>query len=129
MKMRDFEIVEKYRKVIAAEMVEKYRTVLDCAGKIQYRIYVWEDGEIESLEQVQGDCGYLKANDNEPRQLVYVTTISAPCFDPWDFSDHGAPDDPEEQEAEEREIIDYLVGEYEQTTSDVIDSAIEQMQC
>ena len=127
-KMKDFEIVEKFRKAIAAEMIEKYRVVLNCSGRIQYKIYVWEDGEIESLEQPQGDTGYLKARDSEPRQLVYVATVSAPCFDPWDFADHSAPDSPEERETAEQAIIDSLVDGYRESVPDIIDNAIEQLQ-
>lgn len=127
-KMKDYEIIETFRKAIAAEMIEKYRTVLNCSGHIQYKIYIWEDGEIESLEQPEGDTGYLKARDSEPRQLVYVVTVSAPCFDPWDFAESSAPDDPEERETEEQAIIDSLVDGYRESVPDIIDNAIEQLQ-
>lgn len=124
--MKRSECITKYYKDIAAAMVERYRTVLECDGRIQYKVYIWEDGEMECLQGVQGDNSWLQARDCEPRELFYVCKIDSPCFDPWDYSDHSAPDDEEEREAERKEIIDYLVGEYETNISDVLDVVIEE---
>ena len=124
--MKRSEIIAKYRKEIAAEMVQHYRTVLECSGRIQYKVYVWEDGELECLEGVQGDTSYLRPRDAEPRELYFVCTLSAACFDPWDFADHSAPEDESEREKEEAEIIDYLVDEYETGVFDVLDAVIEE---
>ena len=126
--MKDSVIIRKHRKAIAAAMVDRYRTVLESAGRIQYRIYIWEDGEIECLEGPQGDNGYLKAKDYEPRELVYVRTISSPFFDPWDYTDESAPDDEDEREATEQEIIDWLVDEFRNSTDDILDSVIEEVE-
>ena len=124
--MKDSVIIRKHRKAIASAMVDRYRTILESAGRIQYRIYIWEDGEVECLEGPLGDNSYLKAKSYEPRELVYVRTISAPFFDPWDYTDESAPDDEDEREATEREIIDWLVDEYQNSVSDILDSVIEE---
>ena len=124
--MKRSEIITKYEKDIKTEMVKCYRFVLDSFGRIQYKIYVWEDGEIECLEGVQGDNSYLKAKDSEPRELYYICTIDSPCFDPWDYSDHSAPEDETEREKEKQEIIDYIVDEYETNVSDVLDTIITE---
>lgn len=124
--MKDSEIISKFSNIIAAEMIARYRTVLECAGRVQYQIYIWEDGEIEVLPGPQGDNSYLKAKDYEPRELVYVLTISSPFFDPWDYTDESAPDVEEEREAAEQEIIDWLVDEYQNSVSDILDSVIEE---
>ena len=124
--MKRSEAIKKYSEPIKEAMIESYRSVLNSYGKIQYRIYAWEDGEIERMEQVQGDNAYLQAKDIEPRELFYVCTISMPFYSPWDYSDHAAPEEENEREAEEREIIDYMVDEYQQNISDVIDDIITE---
>lgn len=118
--------IATYAADIKATMSECYKSVLECNGQLQYEIYVWEDGSIERLEQVQGDNSWLQVKDWEPRQLFYVTTIAAPCFDPWDYSDHAAPDDAEEREQERAEIIDWMVSDYSDNLSDVISSLIDE---
>lgn len=124
--MKKSEAIMKYVDVIKREMIDCYRTVIDCDGKIQYKIYVWDDGEIEHLEGPQGDNSWLQAKDYEARKLYYVCTIDSPCFDPWDYADHSAPDDEDEREAERKEIIDYLVDEYGTNVSDVIDNIVSE---
>ena len=124
--MKKSEAITKYSGDIAEIMVNRYRTVLECDGRIQYKIYVWEDGEIECMEGPQGDNSWLQAKNNEPRELFYVCTIDSPCFDPWDYSDHGAPEDDDEREAERSEIIDWLVNDYKDNVSDKLDEIIEE---
>lgn len=118
--MKKSEAIEKYREAIASEMIEKYQSVLDSNGNAQYQIYVWEDGEIETLCGPQGDNSYLAPRQYETRQLFYVTTIDMPCFDPWDFSDHSRPDDEIDQEKERKEIIDWLIDDYRDHLDDLI---------
>ena len=126
--MKRSEAIEKYYDKIKADMVELYRSVIECDGRIQYGIYIWEDGELEHLEEVQGGTGWLKPRDYEPRELYYVTTIYVdPSFDIWDCSESGAPDDEDEREAMREEIIDWLVDDYKANVSDTLDSIIEDV--
>lgn len=122
--MKKSEVILKYRKEIETEMIKKYRYVLESYGRIQYGIYVWDDGNIECLEDVQGSNAYLKEKDNETRTLYYICTVSVSYFDPWDYTDHSAPENETEREKECSEIIDYLVDEYKQDVSDIIDGVI-----
>ena len=124
--MKLSEIITNNYKAITEAMVSMYRTVLKSNGRIQYKIYIWDDGEIVCLEQVQGDNSYLLHIEMEPRALYYVTTIEQPNFDPWDSADHSAPDDEQEREAEEKEIIDWLVQEYETNVGDELDNIISE---
>ena len=124
--MKRSEIISENYKAITEAMVSRYRTVLESNGRIQYKIYIWDDGEIVCLEQVQGDNSYLLHIEMEPRALYYVTTIEQPNFDPWDSADHSAPDDEQEREAEEKEIIDWLVQEYETNVGDELDNIISE---
>lgn len=124
--MNRSEIISENYKAITEAMVSRYRTVLESNGRIQYKIYIWDDGEIECLEQVQGDNSYLQPREMEPRALHYVTTIEQPNFDPWDSADHSAPEDEQERETEEREIIDWLVQEYETNVGDELDNIISE---
>lgn len=123
--MKRSEAIETYRESIAAEMIEKYQSVIDSDGHAQYKIYVWSDGEIETLCGPQGDNSYLKAKEWETRQLFYVTTIAFPFFDPWDFADHARPDDEAEQEKDRKEIIDWLIDEYRCNIDETVRNVIE----
>ena len=124
--MKRSEAIEQYRAKIEAAMVEKYRTVIGCRGQLQYGIYVWSDGDVKCLEDVQGGNSYWKTHDGGPYGLFYVTTIDAPCFDPWDAADHSAPEDDDEREKEEQELIDWYVDEYSQNVSDILDAIIDE---
>lgn len=124
--MNRSEIISKYSHKITDSAPVLYRSVLESYGMIQYQLYVWEDGEIDYLEQVQGDNAYLIPKDSEPRTLAYVCTISSPCFDPWDYTDHSAPETEEEREKEQEEIIDCLVDSYRENLSDMIDCIIRE---
>ena len=126
--MKRSEAILKYQEKIEETMIDRYFSVLDCNGKIQYKVYVWEDGEIEYLEGVQGDNSWLQAKDNEPRKLFYVCTVDSPCFDPWDYADHAAPDGEEEREADRQEIIDCLMDSYKENLSDKMDAIITEAQ-
>lgn len=125
--MKRSEIIKANKARLAEAMVERYKTVLECDNRIQYKIFVWEDGEIECLEGPQGDNAYLAPKDHEPRDLFYVWTVTAgPGFNLWDQADHAAPEDPEEREAEEREIIGWLVDSYSESLDDLLDNLIRE---
>lgn len=119
-------VLKRYSDKIQDAMVECYRGAIESDGCIQYKIYVWDDGEIECLIQPQGDNSYLKPNDFETRSLYFVATIDAPFFNAWDYSHESIPDDEEEAEAERIAIIDWLVGEYRLNASDVLDAIISE---
>lgn len=120
------EIITKNYNAIRETMIAKYRAVLDSEGGIQYKIYIWSDGEIQCLEQVQGDNTYLQPYETETRTLHYVTTIALPGFDPWDYADHSAPEDEHERETEEQEITDWLIEQYEQDVDEQLDNIISE---
>lgn len=122
--MTSSEIIMKNSEKLKEKMVDLYRSVLNCSGEIQYTLYIWEDGEIQYLEGVQGDSSRLYARDSELRKLVYVDTIQFPFFDVWDNVPGGKPDDPAEAEQEKQETIDWLVDGYEETVSDRLDVII-----
>ena len=125
--MKKSEAIRANKASIAETMAERYRTVIECNGRIQYKIFVWEDGEIEALEGPQGDNAYLVPKDREPRDLFYVGTVAeAPGFNLWDQTDHAAPEDPEEREAEEQEIISWLENSYTERLDDLLDDLIRE---
>lgn len=124
--MKKSEIIRKYYNEIAKALAERYRAVIESDGSIQYKVYIWEDGELQFLEGVQGDTGYLVPRDMETRELYFVHTVEAPCFNAWDYTDHGEPEDADEREAEHREIVDFLVDEYNEQLDDLMDSIISE---
>lgn len=124
--MKTSEAIKKYQPEIMEAMSKRYRYVLESEGRLQYRIYVWEDGEIECLEGVQGDNSYLKARDNEPRTLFYVDTVSAPGFSIWDAAGESAPENEQEAEEMAKSVIDSCMEEYTDSLPDMIDSLIRE---
>ena len=126
--MKQSEVIEKFRSVIASAMIERYKDVLECNGRIQYKLYIWEDGEIVCQEGVQGDNAYLVPGEAADRELFYVTTISQPFFDPWDNADHSAPEDETEREKERAEIIAYVMDEYAACVDELIDRRVREAQ-
>lgn len=78
--MKRAEVIEANRERLAEEMRNLYRSVLDCDGRIEYSVYIWDDGEIETLEQTQGGNGWLQPKEWEDRKLYHVADVSAPFF-------------------------------------------------
>ena len=125
--MKKPELINTYRQQITEAMVDCYRTVLESFGRIQYKIYIWEDGEIETLEDVQGSNTWLQPKSSEPRKLFYVTTIESPCFNPFDYTDESEPEDEDEKGQIIQQVVDYLVDEYDREgASDVLDSVLDE---
>lgn len=120
-------MTDNYAKLIE-EMTIRYRNVLESDGNCQYQVYIWEDGEVECLCGPQGDSSRLVARSNEPRNLYYVTTISAPCVDVFDLAGAERPEDPAEEEAAKTEAIDWLVDNYSEEAEARLDAVIEEAQ-
>ncbi len=124
--MKKSEIISANIDKLAAAMVERYRNVLESNGRMQYTIYIWEDGELECLQAVQGDHSWLQPRDAEPRALYYVTTVSeAPGFDLFVASGLSEPEDDAEREAAEAEIVDWLVDSYKENLPVTLDAIME----
>ena len=125
--MKQTEVITSNKDAIIDAMKSAYRAVLHSDGRIAVQIYIWEDGELETLEDVQGSTSWLQARDAEPRRLYYVTTVDAgPCFDIWDASENGKPDDPDEAAALQDEITDWLMESYVESLPDLWDYIVTQ---
>ena len=122
--MKTSEAIEAYREKISAAMREDYRAVLEAKGRIEYKIYVWEDGELVEMCEPQGSNAWLQPRDHETRDLFEVVTVSYPFFDPWDCTSESIPDDEAEREKAEAEIIDWLCDEYVHEVETIIDEQI-----
>ena len=124
--MKKSEVISRFAPAIEAAMVDCYRSVLRYDGQIQYGVYVYSDGTVRTIEQVQGDNARLAKDANDPRELYYVTTVSAPGVDVFDLA--GIADNSEteeEQEVAKAEAIDWLVEDYEASGADeALDSII-----
>ena len=124
--MKKSEVISSFAPAIEAAMVDCYRSVLRYDGQIQYDVYVYSDGTVRTIEQVQGDNSRLAKDESDPRELYYVTTVSAPGVDVLDMA--GIVDIPETEDEEEvakAEAIDWLVEEYEAAGADeALDSVI-----
>lgn len=124
--MKKSEVITRFAPAIEAAMVDCYRSVLRYDGQIQYGVYVYSDGTVRTIEQVQGDSARLAKDESDPRELYYVTTVSAPGVDVFDLA--GIADNSEteeEQEVAKAEAIDWLVEDYEASGADeALDSII-----
>jgi len=111
--MKKFDVIEKYWDKIGDAMGDAYEHVLNCDGRVQVSIYIWEDGEIQTLEDVQGGNSYLVPKDWESRELFFITTIEASFFDAFDYVDYTEiPEDEDEREELRDETIKYLISDY-----------------
>ena len=118
-------IMDNYDK-ICETMVNHYQEALEAAGRTQYAIYIWDDGSLEvECEPAGNSSSWLQPRDGEPRALYYVTTVKG--VNPWDCADHPAPEDDAEREAEEEELIDWLVDEYKANIVSTLDTIIEDI--
>lgn len=126
--MKKSELIRENWDKLSEQMIWCYEQVIRSYGRIEYQIYLWEDGEIELLQGPQGDNSWLKPRDAEPRELYYICTVDAPFFDPWDLSDHGAPDDEEEKEREYEEIIAWCMDEYKLNVDEKLSDIIEEVE-
>lgn len=104
--MKKTEAINKFRTEIEATMVESFRSVLESEGRIQYQIYIWEDGQIERLEGTYGDRSYLRPRDDEERQLFYICRVD------WGYMGGAEITDIDEMvedyESDVEEILDYV---------------------
>ena len=126
--MTKLEVLKKHRTAIEQKAVELYRTVLECDGMIQFSLYVWEDGEIESLQDTNGGNDVLRPRDSEPRQLFFVDRISYPNFSWEDMMFDSVSEDEDERERQRQEAIDFAVDAFKDEFSDRFDSIIKEVE-
>ena len=124
--MKRSEIIAAHYDAIISEMIDDYRNVVKYDGRIQYKLYIWDDGEFEWITGPQGDNSWLQPREAETRELFYITTICVdPSFNIWDYSENGEPDDDNEKDKMRDEIIDYLVDGYTDGVRDILDAIID----
>lgn len=116
-------VINANRDAIREKATELYRNVLECEGRIQYSLYIWSDGQLETLEDVQGGNAWLKPNDCETRELIFVCNIEAPNFRASDLFEKKPSSDEEAEEWTEI-IIDDMVQDYEAAFDDLLDNGI-----
>lgn len=123
--MNRTDVIEKYKNEIIDTMVEYYEATLRFSGRVEYDLYIWEDGEIEMLETVSSSNSWLKPEEWEQRELFYVLTVRG--FNVWDSCDEEKPEDETKAEEMEDIMISELVHEYknEQVYID-FESAVEE---
>ena len=123
--MKKSEAIRKYYDAVRESMIDAYGHVIDSRGRVQYKVYVWEDGEIERLPGPQGDNSYLMPRVCETRQLYYITTVSEPCYDPRDQIADKLPDDEAECEKLFEETDAWMKESYAENIDDVLDNLID----
>ena len=112
--MKKSEIIKKYEDKIIEAMTEYYEEVIRCNGRIQYDLYIWEDGELEPMQNVSGNNCWLVPRNGESRELFFVTTIKVDSsFNIWDgVGCISIPEDEDEAAEMEEELIQELVNAY-----------------
>ena len=117
------EAIEKYWAPIIEAMRTAYADTV--GGNTQEKIYIWEDGEIETLYGVYGDNSFLRPKQWEDRELFYITTVST--ADPADFIDvYTEHMTDEEYNAVYEEAAHFLVDGYdpEEDLQNILEDAI-----
>ena len=127
--MKKSEIITRFAPALETEMVRCYRSVLESAGRIQYGLYIWNDGEVMVHEEIQGDNVTVRPGNSETRELFPVLTVAAPFVDVFDLAGMDRPEDSAEADAAEAEAIDWLVDQYaSEGASEQLDSAIRDVE-
>lgn len=126
--MKKSELINANYNSIIDTMIDRYAKVINAAGRIQYDIYIWSDGEIECAELPQGDNSYLKPYDSEPRKLYFITTVSEPFYDPRDQITDPLPDDEDEQKAVLDEVDEWMVEQYKLSAGERLDAVLEDVE-
>ena len=124
--MKKSEIIKTHQDELEEKMIECYKAVVESWGKIQIKVYIWTDGDIDCFEEVQGDNAYYVPRNGDDRDLYHVATIASPCLDLWDYYDDPIPDDENEREAAEAEVVEYLVDGYRENIHDTLDWIIRE---
>ena len=112
--MQKSEIIKMYEAEIIEAMIEYYEEVIRCNRRIQYDLYIWEDGELEPMQTVSGDNCWLVPHNGESRELFFVTTVKVDSsFNIWDGAgDISIPEDEDKAAEVEEELIQELVEVY-----------------
>ena len=117
------EAIEKYWASIIEAMRTAYADTV--GGNTQEKIYIWEDGEIETLYGVYGDNSFLRPKQWEDRELFYIATVSA--SDPADFITENTAEMSEEEYTKAwDEAAEMLISTYdpEEELQNIFDDAI-----
>ena len=117
------EAIEKYWASIIEAMRTAYADTV--GGNTQEKIYIWEDGEIETLYGVYGDNSFLRPKQWEDRELFYITTVST--ADPTDFITENTAEMSEEEYTKAwDEAAEMLISTYdpEEELQNIFDDAI-----
>lgn len=89
--MKKSEVIREYndeiRDTIVESIVEVARIAIENETVMQEQIYIWSDGETETLWGPEGDNSFLVAKDYEDRQIFHVATVSGRDYD-WLFKDY-----------------------------------------
>lgn len=123
--MTKSEVLKEHSEEFMQAMREAYIDLMHCAAptKCEYELYIWEDGEIETLLKPVGSSGFLQAKQEEPRWLDYVCRVRAD--DVWQYMDAEKPSEWDydtqeeyekataEAEAMEAEAIEELCAQYD----------------
>lgn len=122
-----YKLVSEHRDDIIAEMRYCYKSAAECDGRVNYDVYIWSDGEIESLPLFGGESSWLQAKAGEARSLYRVVNVSFSSY--WsDFTDEPIPDraeDPDEWERVRDETVAYIMEGYDEEAAEALDKAIE----
>lgn len=126
--MGKLETIYKNQDRIYQEMLARYRDVLVNDCKIQYQVYIWDDGEIETLEGPYGDNSILKPKQGEPRELYHVCTVDAPGLNVADYVEPNDPDDEQSIIEAQEDAIEELCDEYKDTAQSILTEVIKEEQ-
>lgn len=78
--MKKADIIREYNDEIRESIIESIAEVARIAIEnntiMQEQVYIWSDGETETLCGPEGDNSFLVAKEHEDRQIYHVATVT-----------------------------------------------------
>lgn len=118
--MKKSELISTYYNELSTRMAELYEQVIRAEGHVDIEVYIWDNGDIDTLTVAHGSNDYLSKRTTDDGELFYVTTIEG--FNIW--QEEPRPDDDDEAEQLLNDSIEYLVDGYRDIIPDILDLAI-----
>lgn len=117
--MKKSELVRKYREGIETEMLRQYKANINCRD-IETLIFLWKDGRVDTFDRVNGSSCSPRTDDD----LIYVCSVG--CDDWADYCDR--PEAGQTWEELEEFTKAWMISQYMDTVSDLVDEIIETME-
>ena len=120
--MKKSEVIGSHYTELREKLVSLYDTVIRAEGHLDIKLYIWDDGSMDTLTVPHGSNNHLSQCLDDGRDMYYVYTVQG--FDPW--QEEPRPDDDDEAEEMLDDMIEYMTSDYWDVTADILDQVIRE---